>query len=175
MLFADAFKILLLALCILIGYPAFWLVARGLWPNKVQQAAQKTVNQSFRCFLWGLIPVGVIALVGIGLLKAGGPGAFLGSLILGFGFFFSQVGVAGLATLIGEKLNQEGGDASGLRITGRGSLALVGTFLFPIIGWVLLPVVTMVIGFGAMIRTFSWKKKAGETSTQETAAAEPAT
>ncbi len=173
MLFADAFKILLLVLCIAIGYPAFWLVARALWPNKVQQAAEKTVNQSLKCFLWGLIPVGVIAGIGIALLPTGGPGAFLGSTILGLGFFFSQVGVAGLATLIGEKLGKEGEDASAFKVTGRGGVALVLTFLFPMIGWILLPLVTMVIGFGAMLRTFSRKKKVTEAQSSESPATVP--
>ncbi len=172
MLFADAFKILLIVLCILIGYPAFWLVARGLWPNKVQATAEKTAGQLFKCFLWGLIPVSLIAGVGIALSSTGGVGAFLGALIMGLGFFFSQVGVAGLATLIGEKLSKEGEDASGFRITGRGSVALVFTFLFPLIGWILLPIVTMVIGFGSMLRTFSRKKKSSEVPAEDSTTAE---
>ncbi len=174
MLFADAFKILLLVLCILIGFPAFWLVARGLWPNKVEATAEKTAGQAFKCFLWGIIPVALIAGVGIALLNTGGIGAFLGALIMGLGFFFSQVGVAGLATLIGEGLSKEGEDASGFRITGRGSVALVFTFLFPIIGWIMLPIVTMVIGFGAMLRTFSKKKKTVESLADENTTADAA-
>lgn len=174
MLFADAFRILLIVLCILIGYPAFWLVARALWPDKVQEAAKKVVNQSLKCFLWGLVPVGLIALIGTALAQAGGPGAFLAAVILGGGFFFSQVGVAGLATLIGEKLGKDGEDASAFKVTGRGGVALVLAFLFPIIGWILLPVVTMVIGFGAMLRTFFPRKKSAESRPDENATTESA-
>lgn len=173
MLFADAFKILLIALSILIAYPAFWLVARALWPNKVQQAAEKTANQSLKCFLWGLIPVGLIILVGVLLGQAGGPGAFLAVVVLGLGFFFSQVGVAGLATMIGERLGKEGEDVSAFRVTGRGGIALVLTFLFPLVGWIMLPIITMVIGFGAMLRTMFSRKKATEPIAEENAVAEP--
>jgi len=173
MLFADAFRILLIALSILIAYPAFWLVARALWPDKVQQSAEKTANQSLRCFLWGIIPAAITTTVGIVLLQAGGPLAFSGGLILGIGFFYSQVGVAGLATMIGERLGKEDENVSAFRVTGRGGIALVLTFLFPIIGWVMLPVVTIVIGFGAMLRTTFSRKKAPAPLANETTIAEP--
>lgn len=173
MLFADAFKILLIALSIVIAYPALWLVARALWPHKVQQAAEKTASQSLRCFLWGIIPATIITTIGIVLLQAGGPVAFIGGLILGIGFLYSQVGVAGLATMIGEGLGKEGENVSAFRVTGRGGIALVLTFLFPLIGWVMLPVVTIVIGFGAMLRTTFSRKKAPAPLANETTVAEP--
>lgn len=173
MLFADTFKILLIALSLIIAYPAFWLVARALWPNKVRQASEKTANQSLKCFLWGVIPTTITMTFGIALLQAGGPVAFLGGLVLGIGFLFSQVGVAGLATLIGERLGKEGEDISAFRVTGRGGIALVMTFLFPIIGWVLLPLITIVIGFGAMLRTIFSKKRAPEPLAEEHTVAEP--
>ncbi len=173
MLFADAFRILLIALSILIAYPAFWLVARALWPDKVQQSAEKTTSQSLRCFLWGIIPATLTTTMGIVLLQAGGPIAFGGGLILGIGFFYSQVGVAGLATMIGERLGKEGENVSAIRVTGRGGVVLALTFLFPIIGWILLPVVTIVIGYGAMLRTTFSRKKSPVPLAAESTAAEP--
>lgn len=171
MLFADAFRILLIALSITIAFPAFWLVARALWPDKVQRSADKTASQTLRCFLWGLIPTAIITTAGIVLLQAGGPAAFLGALILAIGFFYSQVGVAGLATMIGERLGKKNEDVSAFRVTGRGGIALVLTFLFPIIGWVMLPLIVMAIGFGAMLRcTFSRKKVAEPLADENTIA-----
>ncbi len=174
MLFADAFRILLIALSIIIAFPAFWLVARALWPDKVQRAAEKTAGQSLRCFLWGVIPAAIITTVGVVLLQAGGPAALLGALILAIGFFFSQVGVAGLATMIGERLGRKGEDASAFKVTGRGGIALVLTFLFPVIGWVMLPLITIAIGFGAMLRSTCSRKKVAEPLADENTIAKSA-
>ena len=148
MLFSTVLTWLLVALGFVVALPALWLVARGLWPERVRLHRQAAERGLFRLFLLGLAPAtAAFLLVGVlaKLPKMGALSALVGGLFLAWGF----LGAGGLAALIGERLWPS---AEGWRQTLRGGLVLVGCALLPVVGWFVLLPLLAILGGGLHLR-----------------------
>ena len=150
MLLADTMAIFLVVLGFMLALPGLWLLCRGLWPNRVNRAALTCGKSLYRPFLVGL-PVTLVAIV-LALASKSMPGP-LGSIwagaIICLYLMQASVGVAGLATCIGERLASATDTGRAWRATMRGSTVLVLTYLLPILGWFVIIPASFIVGSGS--------------------------
>lgn len=143
---ADVFTVTFLILGMLITLPALWLLMGALFPAAVERSRGRLASTPVRCFLAGLLP----ALVAVALMALPNPGAkgigFLLFLVL---VLVAGVGLAGLSTIVGERLPSRADEGRPWRGLVRGAVCLELSFLLPFLGWLgILPVV-LVTGLGA--------------------------
>lgn len=153
MLFADTFKILLIALSVVIALPSVWIFASVVYPERVRQAADYADRGLWRWLAWGIVPFLLLLWLSAALLQGGGPGQILSVAVFTALLLGSNVGVAGLALRLGRGM--PGGDAAAevpWRQVRRGGLVLVGMYLLPLIGWIVILFGSMVVGCGIMTR-----------------------
>ena len=150
MLFSTVLIWLLVAVAFVVALPALWLLARGLWPEKVERQRVVAGRGLFKCFFVGLGPlIGVIILLAV-LSKVPQMGALavlVGGVMIAWGF----IGAGGIAALIGERLWPQ---IEPWRQTKQGGLTIMCCALLPVVGWaVLLPLIA-IIGWGINVRTW---------------------
>jgi hypothetical protein len=152
MLVYQQFFYLLIGLGILVGLPAFWLFARGMWPKTVEHASEVASRSVILNFLCGLP---MVALVIVMLTQAGKIRAVGGGIAVTVGvvaLLWGLIGVAGLASHIGSRLWPACKDDDAWRGMLRGSLVVAGSLTIPFIGWFLLPLVLIAVGVGIRVR-----------------------
>lgn len=155
MLFSTVLIWLLVAVAFVVALPALWLLARGLWPEKVERQRVVAGRGLFRCFLIGLGPLiaGVILIAVLSKLpQMGALAVLVGGALIAWGF----MGAGGIAALIGERLWPQ---IEPWRQTKHGGLTIMCCALLPIVGWaVLLPLIA-IIGWGINVRTWFVKSE----------------
>lgn len=152
MLVYQQFFYVVIGLGILFGLPAFWLFARGMWPETVERAREVASRSLFVNFLCGLPLVGLLILVS---QRAGKFGSGFGTvfvILIGLLFLWSLIGVAGIAAHLGARLWPGCVGNDGWRGFLRGGLVIAGALTIPFLGWFILPLVLMTIGAGIRIR-----------------------
>jgi hypothetical protein len=152
MLVYQQFFYLLIGLGILVGLPAFWLFARGMWPAKVERAREAASRSFILNFIFGVPVVTVIILA---LTRAGKISPVAGSIAGGLSvlaLFWGLIGVAGLAAHVGARLWPAFTGNDAWRGLLRGSLVIAGSLTLPFIGWFLLPLVLITVGAGIRVR-----------------------
>jgi hypothetical protein len=103
MLFSTVLVWLLIAVAFVVALPALWLLARGLWPEKVEKQRCAAGRGLLKCFFIGLGPLiaSVILITVLSKLpKAGALAVFVVGVLIAWGF----IGAGGIAALIGERL-----------------------------------------------------------------------
>ena len=83
---------------------------------------------------------------------------------------FASNGIAGLATVVGQRLPSPGDAERPWNATIRGGIVLELAFLLPFLGWFVLLPVSLLIGAGATVRSIVhrlWHDKAKPTGTIE--------
>lgn len=155
MLISTVLIWLLVAVAFVVALPALWLLARGLWPEKVEKQRRVASRGLLNCFFIGLGPLiaGVILIAVLSKLPQMGALAVLGGgALIAWGF----MGAGGIAALIGERLWPQ---IEPWRQTKHGGLTLICCALLPIVGWaVLLPLIA-IIGWGINVRTWFVKSE----------------
>lgn len=153
MLLADTFAIFLVVAGILISFPCMWLVCRALWPEVVRHSVNAASKSLFKSFWLGLIltALAVAIVVALGKLP-GSAGQILGVVSFSILFLIAQIGVASLATLVGQRLPSPADESRPWKSTQRGGTVLVISFLFPLVGWFLLLPGSIVVGLGTVVR-----------------------
>jgi hypothetical protein len=155
MLMADTMAIFFVFLGFLLAFPGLWLLCRGLWPQTVANAAAVCRNGLLKPFLAGLPLTVAIILVGAALSNLGPLGKIAAATIICFYLMIANCGVAGLATMIGERLasptDARHSAQEPWRATLRGGVAMELAYLLPILGWFLLLPVSITIGCGASL------------------------
>lgn len=150
MLFSTVLIWLLVAVAFVVALPALWLLARGLWPEKVEKQRVVAGRGLLKSFFIGLGPLvaGVILIAVLSKLpKAGALAVLVGGVLIAWGF----MGAGGIASLIGERLWPQ---AEPWRQTKHGGLTVMCCALLPVVGWaVLLPLIA-IIGWGINVRTW---------------------
>src|SRR5215831_15726638 len=150
MLLADTMAIFLVVLGFMLALPGLWLLCRGLWPKRVNYAALTCGRSLYRPFLAG-VPVTLVAVVLASLSKSmpGPLGTIWAGAIICLYLMQASVGVAGLATCIGERLASPSDTGRAWRATLRGSIVLVLTYLLPILGWFVIIPASFIVGSGS--------------------------
>jgi hypothetical protein len=150
MLFSTVLIWLLVAVAFVLALPALWLLARGLWPEKVEKQRLVAGRGLLTSFLIGLGPLiaGVILIAVLSKLpKMGALAVLVGGAMIAWGF----IGAGGIAALIGERLWPQ---IEPWRQTKHGGLTIMCCALLPIVGWaVLLPLIA-IIGWGINVRVW---------------------
>jgi hypothetical protein len=150
MMLADTMAIFFVVIGLLLAFPGLWLTCRGLWPAVVETGSLVCEKSLWRPFFLGLPITGfVVFLFSILSSKKGGPGEFLALVMLSIFVFYTFLGTAGLANLIGRRLNSPWDFARPWLPVLCGGIVLELAYLFPIVGWFLILPVTLVIGCGA--------------------------
>lgn len=184
MVLADTMAIFLTIVGFLICFNAVWLMCKALWGPLVAHSRDVHHDGMIKSFLLGL-PLTALVVVMFAALTSNkqGPWGLIGILVMAAYLMFTSIGVAGIADLMGEKLGNNKQDQPPWRETVRGGAVLVLSFLFPILGWLLIMPVALVVGCGATMRAMfrEWKcsrheKKllaaSGSTASQESRALE---
>lgn len=165
MMLADTIGIFLFVVGVLIAFPSLWLLSRALWTNAVIACSERNSRGLIKSFFVGL-PIVVITIVVMGLLgKLPGPVGQLSPLLaLSVLFFYASVGVAGVATMLGARLPSPADNDRPWKVTLRGGIVLVLSYMFPVLGWFLILPVSLVIGCGTLTRVLlvSGKPKPGK-------------
>ena len=167
MLFSQTFFYLLIGLGTALGLPAMWLFARARWPRMVERGKDVSSRNLLMTLLMGLIPTGLMILIGVTTAKIpplGVPSVFLIGLIL----VWCLMGAAGLATQVGETLwpQYKSGDEA-WRATWKGGQVVMGCLMVPFIGWFLLLIMLLVFGAGVQTRAWFALKKAAKAPVTE--------
>ncbi|MCC7161206.1 MAG: hypothetical protein IT331_01825 [Anaerolineae bacterium] len=149
----------------LVGIAALVLLLDVLFPRLVRRASSTTRKMPVRSALVGLVNLVFFAIVSVAALslaeEAGGDG--VGALLRLFALFvllilnaFLAMGLTAVARWLGERILP---DASAPRqvITGIGVLELAS--LAPLIGWVIVPLVALLTGYGAVIIALVWRRE----------------
>ena len=168
MLMSDVFMWVAIASGFVVGLPALWMLSRGLWPEgfeKRSTIARKSIGMSF---LLGLVPTLLFVLMIAGMAKRLGP--IPGIILSGALIMWGLNGVAGIATLVGERLWPAG---EPWKQTRNGGLVVICCALLPMVGWFLLIPVMAVVGMGVNVRClFAGKPRLAEASVAAPAAIE---
>lgn len=127
-------------LSLALGSVALMWMAAALTPQRVARA-----EAALRRGRWATVFLGVasaVALFGLGMFfgslsqATGGLSAIVALLLLGLLLWLAAVGLAAMATIVGQRLL---GDADGTqspwRVVGAGGLAIAGSLLIPLFGW----------------------------------------
>ena len=150
MLMADTMAVFFVVLGLTLALVSLTLLTRGLWPDAVHGATQRAHRGLIVPFLIGIPVAGFPIVLAATLAKLAGPvGTALGAVILTITVLHAFVGVAGLATCIGERLTSACDDGRLWRATLRGAVVLVLSGLLPIIGWFVLLPAAFIFGSGA--------------------------
>jgi hypothetical protein len=163
MVLADTIAIFLTILGVLICFNAIWLFVEAIWGSLVGHAREAHYDGMVKSFFLGL-PLTAVATIAFGALvnEKQGPWGLVGLLLAGLYILFASIGVSAMASLIGEKL---GGTLATQppqppwRVTLGGGIVLVLTFLFPILGWLLILPVAYTVGLGATMRALVRERK----------------
>lgn len=150
MLFSSVLIWLLVAVAFVVALPALWLLARGLWPEKVERQRVVAGRGLWKSFFVGLGPLigGIILITVLSKLpQMGALAVLVGGTLIAWGF----IGAGGIAALIGERLWPQ---IEPWRQTKHGGLTLICCALLPVVGWaVLLPLIA-ILGWGINVRAW---------------------
>ncbi len=154
MLLAGVFGWTLFIIGLLLSFQGLWLTSRALWPARVQAATGRVRRNGVASFFVGLpIVAVVIAFVAI-VARLGAGGQMLAFFTAGLAFIYANIGIAGLATHIGQRLASPADGDRPWRATLRGGLALELAWLTPVPGWVALLPISIIMGMGAATLSF---------------------
>ncbi len=150
MLMADTMAVFFVVLGLMLSFVGFWLLARGLWPERVTRASDRLDRGLVIPFLTG-VPITILVVLAASVVNAlpgklGGVGAI--GIVCAF-LVYSHTGVSGLATCIGRRLPSAIDETSPWRTTLRGSVILVLAYLAPVLGWFVILPITTIAGAGA--------------------------
>jgi len=152
MLMADTMAIFFVILGLLLAFPGLWVLCRGLWPRAVSKTAAVCGKGLIKPFLAGL-PLTAVMIFAAAALGNLGPAGKIGAVAtVCLYLMIANCGVAGLVTVVGERLAGRSGDIDSQqpwRSTLRGGLALGLASLLPILGWFVILPAAVIIGCGA--------------------------
>lgn len=147
MIVADVLAITFTFIGFFITLTAVWLLFGALWPNVVSRAQDRCHRSPFKAFFAG---IGVTALFTLLIVGLGGLNVpALAGLASAFAIGYSLLGLAGLARFVGTRLPSSIDTANPWRVLLRGSIVLELTFLFPILGWLMIFPMALILGCGA--------------------------
>ena len=170
MIMADVFAVFGTLLAVAIALPALLLTWQLLHPNLTTRAEMRVGQTPWLCFFAG---IGFLVLAAIPLIILFNL-PWSGFQVMGFiGIFvlmaLASLGAAGMAALLGKRMQGLGLSASAVGATLRGAIAMELAAAFPIIGWFIFIPITFTVVFGAaLFALVGWvpKPKARPASVQ---------
>jgi hypothetical protein len=173
MLMADVFSITLSVVGFLLALQGLWLVSRALWPTRVGEAAKRCRGSLWLLLLAGLPATVLMVILAVVVKRAGAGGQAGAFMVVCLWLVWANIGVAGLATHIGQRLASPADQDRPWKATVRGGTALELAYVFPILGWFGLLPLSMVIGAGAATMSlFRRKDKLAQVSPVDTTSLE---
>ena len=163
MLLYQQFFYLLIGLGVLLGLPALWMFTRAMWPASVERGREVASRSLFMNFLCGLPVVLVVVVLATQAGKLGQAGGIFAVVLTGFLIMWGLVGIAGLAAHIGARLWPDCTGSDAWRGMLRGCFVVSGVLAIPFIGWFILLLVLITIGYGMRVRM--WFTRAPLAST----------
>ena len=153
MIMADVFSVLFVILGFWLLYPACCLMARSLAPERVARARDYLAENPKRSLGWGLA-VWAPSLLAIAVL-AKGPGPLKLAALFAFAGLMAHtfLGLAGLATRIGEGIESPLDEGRPWLATLRGMVCLQIPATLPFLGWFVVAPTCFLVGAGAAWRT----------------------
>lgn len=152
MIMADVFAVFGTLLAVGIALPGLMLTWRLLLPNVIERSHQRLEHTPWRCVFVGggflffsLIPIVILFNLPWGGLRGLGFIGLLGLMTI------TSIGAAGLSSLMGDRLQSLGFEASAVGATVRGAVAMELAAAFPIIGWFIFIPIIFVITLGAAV------------------------
>ena len=160
MIMADIFKILFPVIGTLMSYVCYCLLFEGTFPAAVDRCRQSYQTRPILSIALGA-GVGIPGTaLGVIFLNLGNPlGQFMGFSTLFLLISLAILGSAGLASLIGHRLNSPQDAHQPWKRVYRGGIVLAITFVFPLVGWFLVLPVTLLSGLGAALISLKGRKK----------------
>lgn len=152
-----------------IGIAALTLVLEALLPRLIRRARTTAEQMPIRSGIVGIVNFAFFALISLAIFSiaqgaedAGSNGAagllrLIGAVIVLFLFAFLALGIAAIARWVGELLAPTG---STQRQALSGIIALELAALAPLVGWILVPLIVMLVGYGAIIIALVWRREA---------------
>jgi hypothetical protein len=151
MIMADILKIFLIVIGVLTIFVSYWLVAHALFPGVVERARHQ-YSRPVKITLIGLAAAALPVILGAVISKLPNPALKLvGVTLMLVPAFLGFVGSAGLVLRIGAGLPSFTDEQQPWRRVLRGGVLFSLTFLLPFVGWIVLPIWTLVSGFGAFL------------------------
>jgi hypothetical protein len=160
MLMADTVAILLAVVGFLLSLQGLWLFCRALWPNKVIASATRCGRNPVKSLLAGIVVTLLMMLATVLAGQVPGPGQILAFGIVSLYVVFSGIGVAGLATHMGQRLSSPTDDRRPWAATVRGGVVLELAYVVPIVGWFVILPASVVMGAGAATLALLWPRTA---------------
>ncbi len=165
MLLSDVIMWFLFVVAVLLAFQGLWLLSRSLYTVDVEEIASYLENGRVKPFFIGL-PIAVAVFFGVAI--CGGKHVTFGDLaaiaILALFFYYANIGVAGLATMVGRKLPSAADRDRPWSGTIRGGVVLELAFLFPLLGWFFVLPISLIVGAGAVTSRLIAKRKERGTS-----------
>ncbi len=150
-----------------IGIAALALVLDVMFPRVIRRTRNTAERMPFRAAGIGFINLLFFSIISIALLSIAQEGAsdegfagllrLIAAIILLVLCAFIAFGIAAIARWVGERLSP---NATTTRQIVNGIVALELASLAPFVGWVLVPLVTILVGYGAVIIALVWKRDA---------------
>ena len=148
-----------------IGIAALALVLDVMFTRVIRRARNTAERMPFRAAGIGFINLLFFSIISIALLSIAQEGAsdegfagllrLVAAIILLVLCAFIAFGIAAIARWVGERLSP---NATTTRQIVNGIVALELASLAPFVGWVLVPLVTILVGYGAVIIALVWRK-----------------
>lgn len=160
--FLNPFTFILIALAIGAGLAALTLLGNTLLPDFVRRGRDNATQHFWRAFLIGFVNLLFFGIITLALTRAQfGPLKAVGILIATILLAFLVIGASIVARALGEKLRPN--DASVTKQVLAGIVTVELANLFPLFGWIVVPILAASTGLGAVILTlFKWR--AGSTA-----------
>jgi len=156
MIVADILMWFLLIMGAYVIFISYWLAAQALFPELTDRCRQRIKSAPLRQALIGLAWTIPAAAAGVALLNVPNPLLkFLGATIVLLLILAGLIGSSALAAQIGYGLASPSDQAQPWRRVLRGGMVLGLTFVFPLIGWLLILPLSLVIGVGALFASLS--------------------
>ncbi len=155
--FFNPFSFLVIALIVGAGLAALTVLCNTLLPDFVRRGRDNAAQHPHRAFLIGLVNLLFFGLITVALLAARvvlikAIGVIVATTLL----TFLVLGAATIARLVGERLRP--GDANSTRQVIAGIVTIEFAEMFPLVGWIVVPLLAASTGLGAVILTlFKWR------------------
>lgn len=143
------------------GLAAFTVLCNAMLPDFVRRARDQAAQRTGRVFLIGLVNFVFFGLIALALLTARAmPLRLAGVIVATIVLTFLALGASVNALWVGERLRPD--DASPTRQVIAGIVTVELAEMFPFVGWIVVPLLCVSTGLGAVILALFQRKKVAQ-------------